>query len=136
MTKILLSALLLAGTQLFSVEMETLQAYYDQGAYQNVIAEASADYAQYDNPKLHLLWAKSAEALGDDITAMSAYERVLLLDPAQSDAQIALVAIYKRLHRDMLSNALYANEFREASTASPRNRELRLDARLSLGYDQ
>ncbi len=135
MTKRLLSALVLAGTQLFCAEMTALQALYDHGDYQNVILEASQDYPHYNDPQLHFLWAKSAEALGDDIAAMSAYERVLLLDSKHTQAQIALVAVYKRLHRGMLSDALYANLFRRESTVATNSRALRLDAKLSLGYD-
>ncbi|HHD78608.1 MAG TPA: hypothetical protein ENK98_03050, partial [Epsilonproteobacteria bacterium] len=54
--------------------------YYNIGNYQKAIAEIKSSKNQYSNPKLHLLWGKSAEKLGHLNEAMSAYERVQLLD--------------------------------------------------------
>ena len=59
-------------------QMKTL---YIEGNYEAVIADAKKSTDQYGDPRLHMLWGKSAEALGDNEAAMSAYERVLMLDP-------------------------------------------------------
>ncbi|MDF1884194.1 hypothetical protein JHD49_09600 [Sulfurimonas sp. SAG-AH-194-C21] len=53
------------------------------------------------------MWAKSAEALGNTKEAMSAYERVLLLDSTNSEAALALLNIYVRTSRVDLADKLY-----------------------------
>ncbi len=73
--------------------------YYNIGNYQKAIAEIKSSKNQYSNPKLHLLWGKSAEKLGHLNEAMSAYERVQLLDENNLQARVALNKIYRQTHR-------------------------------------
>ncbi len=73
--------------------------YYDAGKYSQAIKAIKSSKQQYSNPKLHLLWAKSAQKLGKINEAMSAYERVLLLDEKNTQAQNALNRIYEQTNR-------------------------------------
>ena len=94
--------LLVAPMTLFAgvAEMQTL---YDQKKYELVITEAQKSTSEYGNTKLHLLWAKSAEALGDDEMAMSAYERVLIIDPDNIEVRVHLATLYTEMDRDDLA---------------------------------
>jgi len=130
---------------IFALEMDSLNQLYKDGKYQEVIEESAQNYENYNNPTLHLLWAKSAQSLGDDIAAMSAYERVLLLEPSNRDAQISLVHLYKKLNRESLSDELRASLINQELSPSQRAaigvayddfvHKLNLSAKLSLGID-
>lgn len=87
--------------------MTTIQEHYDKGDFNQTIIEAKKSKSEYANPKLHLLWAKSAEALGDLKGAMSAYERVLILDENSTEAKLALVKIYEETSRESMAQAMY-----------------------------
>jgi len=80
--------------------------YYDSGMYQKAIAEAQKSYSEYGNEKLHLIWAKSAYELGYINEAMSAYERVLILDENNKEASFALLKIYSKTKREKLAQEL------------------------------
>jgi len=80
--------------------------YYDSGMYQKAISEAQKSYSEYGNEKLHLIWAKSAYKLGYIDEAMSAYERVLILDENNKEASFALLKIYSKTKRDKLAQEL------------------------------
>ena len=86
-------------------DVTNIQILYDIGEYEKAIAKAKASTNEYSNPKLHLLWAKSAEALGRDEEAMSAYERVEILDDKNIDARIVLIKLYKRTGRNDLAQS-------------------------------
>ncbi len=76
---------------------------YKQGNYKQAIEELQNSYSEYGNKKLHLLWAKSAQKLGHTKEAMSAYERVLMLDEKDIEASLALLKIYKDTKRTQLA---------------------------------
>jgi len=82
------------------------QAYqhYLSGDYTKTIKVLKKSKKEYSNPNLHLLWGNSAKALGNLEEAMSAYERVLLLEPSNTQAQNALEKIYKTTDRNALLN--------------------------------
>ena len=100
MKKILILSLL--SLSLFA-GVKQVQTYYDAKEYKEAITEAKASSDDFSNPHLHLLWAKSAEALGHENEAMSAYERVEMLDKNNIEARIALAKLYKRTGRDDLA---------------------------------
>lgn len=99
--KILL--LLTALCVLVSASYQKAQEYYTNQDYSNAIKEAKISFDEYSNPNLHLVWAKSAEALGNTQEAMNAYERVTLLDVNNIESRIALVKIYEKTQRDDLA---------------------------------
>ena len=73
--------------------------YYTSGQYSKAINEAKLSKSAYSNPNLHLIWAASAQKIGKLNEAMSAYERVLLLDAKNTQAQKALNQIYQKTKR-------------------------------------
>jgi len=103
-----------------------MQNYYQKGQYKSVLKEAKTSFSEYDNPKLHLLWAKSAQKVGKTKEAMGAYERVLILDEHNAEATEALEAIYSQTQRIGLS----VNPYEKASNGS-----LKSKANLALGHD-
>ncbi len=137
--------LIFISLSVFATDISSLHVMYENQKYQEVIEEATQSYEHYNDATLHLLWAKSAQALGDDITAMSAYERVLLLEPSNRDAQIALVHLYKKLHRESLSDELRASLINQELSPAQRTalgvayddfvHKLNLSAKVSLGID-
>ena len=100
--------------------------YYNAGQYQKVITEAKASKKSYSNPNLHLIWGFSAQSLGKLNEAMSAYERVLLLDKSNKQAQTALNKIYEKTKRYKLLNK------NDPNTSSDK---LNATLALSFGFD-
>ncbi len=129
---------LLAGVR----EMQTL---YDQKKYEEVILEAQQSTQEFGNPTLHLLWAKSAEALGKDEMAMSAYERVLMIDPDNTEVRVHLASLYAYLDRDKLATEM--SKSTENYQLTPAQRisldtlkksdleNIKASVSLSVGYD-
>lgn len=117
---------LLCSTVLMHASYTKMLHYYDKGEYLEAIKEAKKSFSEYDNPKLHLLWAKSAQKLGHIIEAMGAYERVMILAPENQEASKALSSIYKSTHREGLSVNPYE---------IPSRGVWRTKADLSIGYD-
>jgi tetratricopeptide (TPR) repeat protein len=97
---------------------------YTSGKYKSAIKEGKSSYDEYNNPKLHLLWAKSAQKLGHTTEAMSAYERVLILEPNNQEALLALDTIYEQSQRMGL----------DTQTTQGDNK-LKVRANIALGYD-
>jgi len=83
-----------------------MQILYDQKKYEAVIDEAQKSTSEYGNIKLHLLWAKSAEALNKEEMAMSAYERVLILDPNDTEVRVHMANFYASSERDELADEM------------------------------
>ncbi|MEA2073824.1 MAG: hypothetical protein U9O86_09590 [Campylobacterota bacterium] len=102
--KILISLITL--TVLANASYEKVQQFYESGEYLNAIQEAKSSTEEYSNPKLHLLWAKSAESLGDTNEAMAAYERVAMLDANSADSRVALLKIYQESSREALAQEM------------------------------
>ncbi len=126
-------------------DVQKVQSYYDAAEYEKAIQEAKSSVSEYANPQLHLLWAKSAEKLGRDNEAMSAYERVEILDENNIAARIALAKLYKRTGRDALARESAKELQNYQLTPQQRNsldvlRQVNLhsfkaSATLSSGYD-
>ena len=137
--------LIVISLRVFAADISGLHVMYENAKYQEVIEEAAQNYEHYNDATLHLLWAKSAQALDDDIAAMSAYERVLLLEPSNRDAQISLVHLYKKLNRESLSDELRASLINQELSPSQRAalgvayddfvHKFNLSAKVSLGVD-
>ena len=100
--------------------------YYQNHQYQAVLQEAKKSQKEYNNPKLHLLWAKSATYLGQTTTAMGAYERVLILDENNQESIYALKKIYRQTKRRELAPNV---------DSDVKQSTFKLNANLSYGYD-
>jgi len=145
--KKILTLLLTAQIMLFAGidNMQALYTLYDQGKYDSVIEQVKQSTKEFGNPQLHLLWAKSAEALGQDEMAMSAYERVLMLDPDNVDVRVQLASLYAKLERDELASEMIKNTENYQLTPAQRSSldtlkkvdadELKIAASLAIGYD-
>jgi len=90
-------ALLLSCSALLLADVSEAQKLYNQKRYAGAIAQAKASTADYANPQLHLIWARSARALGRNLEAMSAYERVAMIDPNNMEAKKELIKVYLAL---------------------------------------
>ncbi len=127
-----------------SADYKIALSYYANEEYQKSINELKASTSEYSNPKVHLLWAKSAEVLGKTTQAMNAYERVVMLDNNNTEAKLALFKIYKESSRTVLAKEL-KEELKDIQLTSEQKRSLELsiqieslykaDATLSIGYD-
>ncbi|MEA2099624.1 MAG: hypothetical protein U9P72_05805 [Campylobacterota bacterium] len=128
-----------------SASYETADKYYKSGKYEDAIKELKISVDEYSNPKLHLLWAKSAEALGDIDEVMSAYERVVMLDENSVESRVALIKIYSDSGRDELLNEMRDSLQNYQLTAKQRSSlellktttsdSLKVKGSLLLGYD-
>lgn len=87
-------------------DMVLLEKLYQEKRYAEVLAHAKELKGEYANAALHLLWAKSAQALGKEEEAISAYERVLLLDPENKNAGAELYKLYTKTSRHELASEL------------------------------
>ena len=122
-----------------------MQILYKQKKYEQVITEAQKSTSEYGDPKLHLLWAKSAEALGEDEMAMSAYERVLILDPDDTEVRVHLVKFYTDSDRGELADEMSKSTENYQLTPAQRMSLERLEkdnlqqfkasASIAVGYD-
>ena len=110
---------------LFASYIQALK-YYQSGQYSQAIKEAKGSKKSYSNPNLHLVWGLSAQKLNKLNESMSAYERVLLLAPDNSQAQKALNHIYKKTKRYKL---LKQND------AEDELNKLTTHASLAFGFD-
>jgi len=116
--------------------VNNLQRLYDQQKYRDVIVQAKKAKGDYTKPKLHLIWARSAKALGKNVEAMSAYERVLIFQPNNEEAKKELTALYRVLGKKKLLQELMGS-----TTSSEQKSEEKShpywDAKLTLatGYD-
>ena len=98
--------LLTTLTILASANYEKAKEFYEKKEYQKAVDEAKASTTEYSNPKLHLIWAKSEEALGNMKQAMSAYERVVMLDENDTDSRVKLVQVYNNSNRKTLAKGM------------------------------
>ncbi|MCW8837207.1 MAG: CDC27 family protein, partial [Thiovulaceae bacterium] len=122
-----------------------VQSYYDSAEYEKAIAEARASTDEYSNPKLHLLWAKSAQKLGRLDEAMSAYERVVMLDETNIDAKVELAKVYDKTSRIILAKETTKELKNYQLTFEQRNameliegtdiQKIKSKASISFGYD-
>ncbi|RLA69583.1 MAG: hypothetical protein DRG09_05450 [Epsilonproteobacteria bacterium] len=122
-----------------------MQTLYDQKKYEQVISEAQKNTSEYGNAKLHLLWAKSAESLDEDEMAMSAYERVLMLDPDNTDVRLLLTKFYADSNRDALADEMSKSTENYQLTPAQRMslerlkkdelQQFKASASIAMGYD-
>lgn len=98
--------LFIALTVVANASYNKAKAFYDAKEYQKAVVEAKSSTEEYSNPKLHLIWGESEEALGDEKQAMSAYERVVMLDENNVEARVKLVKIYQKTHRIYLAKKM------------------------------
>lgn len=140
-----ITGLLLTAQITLYAGMTEVQTLYDQKNYESAIIEAEQSTKEFGNPKLHLLWAKSAEALGKDEMAMSAYERVLMMDPDNTEVRVHLASLYAYLDRDELATKMSKSTENYQLTPSQRMsldtlkkadlETIKASASLSIGYD-
>lgn len=125
--------------------INSVEKFYNAGEYKKAIEYAKNSTKNYSNPRLHMLWARSAQKLGNTDEAMSAYERVVILQDNNIEARMSLVKIYKDTDRTKLSSemSMELREFRltpeqEASLdliQSTNVQTFKTQASLSVGYD-
>ncbi len=96
--------------------------YYIYKQYEKAILEAKSSTSEYSNPKLHLIWAKSAQALHLTNDAIAAYERVAILDEKNIEAKLKLLELYVQTSRTELAEELYREL--EQTKLSPREEKL------------
>ncbi len=99
-----LKSLLIVLILTVGLSADYIQAYqlHLNGEYEKAIKVLKKSKKEYSNPNLHLLWGHSAKELGNLNEAMSAYERVLMLDASNVQAKNALEEIYKETDRQAL----------------------------------
>ena len=126
-------------------DVADMQLLYDQNKYEQVTQEAKKSTSEYDDARLHLLWAKSAQALGRAEEAMGAYERVLMLTPDDQEARLQLAKLYansdrmaltKQLSEDSEDYKLTTEERTTISALIIEDSELfTVSVNLGIGYD-
>lgn len=99
------SILLILNVLLFA-SVDKAQELYENTKYEEAIKQAKESKADYGDSRLHLVWAKSAEKLQRLDEAMSAYERVLILDENSIEARVALANIYSDTERYELASIM------------------------------
>ena len=100
----MLKSLLIILILTVGLSADYIQAYqlHLNGEYEKAIKALKKSKKEYSTPNLHLLWGHSAKELGNLNEAMSAYERVLMLDDSNIQAKNALEEIYKETNRKAL----------------------------------
>jgi len=137
--RILLLSVLLSVLSFSSVK--DAQDFYNNFKYKEAIKEAKSSTNEYGNPLLHLIWADSANALGLQDEAMSAYERVLMLQENNVKARESLVKLYQDTSRDKLvidmmkefKNQFTQEELKGLEMASKSS--LKSSLSVDIGYD-
>jgi hypothetical protein len=112
-------SLLLLSSVLTASQLDQIKTLYAQQAYQECIDQAMASGAYHD-AKIQWYWALSAEALGDNDAAISAYERVLMLEPGNAEASVRLATLFEKMQ--MQGSAQSVAEEAEAYALSPSQR--------------
>lgn len=135
---LVLSAALFAG-------LSDIQTLYDQKNYVAAIEKAKSSTSLYGDARLHILWGKSAEALGNYEEAMSAYERVLMITPNNSTVRVKLAKLYAESGRPYLTKQLLEDSEDYQLTAEEKdmivalvnddNKPLSAFASIGFGYD-
>ncbi|RLA76012.1 MAG: hypothetical protein DRG30_03785 [Epsilonproteobacteria bacterium] len=119
----------------------------------SIVCKEDASYFQKhfvetkDPERFNLQWAECEEKLGNKEGAMSAYERVLIYNPNNAKAAIALAKFYQKNHMNYESNELIDTV--SNSRLTPQQRQIvstlldeekslvstRFSATLNFGYD-
>lgn len=139
--KITVVAIMMLPVVLFATVTD-VELFYEQHQYEQAIAEAKKSTSFYGSLQLHLLWAKSAEALGRTEEAISAYERVLMISSHHKEARIALARLYANsdrvvLVKQLLEDDSLSKEDRTTITAliSEDDNLVNISAKIGVGYD-
>lgn len=140
-----IAGLLITTQVALFVGVAEMKALYLDNNHAAVIANAKQSTNAFGDPRLHMLWGKSAEALGDNEAAMSAYERVLMLDPDNVAVRVHLASLYAYLERDKLATEMSESTQNYQLTPAQRNsldilkkadaEDLKVAATLAIGYD-
>lgn len=142
----LFSFLLLLSTLAIGSDEQQIRELYEQQSYQQCI-DAAFESSAYGNATIQWYWGLSAEAVGDDDAAVSAYERVLLLEPDNTDAAIRLAQLFAKMQMDASADEVLATL--QGHTLSPKQRttldalkdkdgrlsDAALRAKVRIGYD-
>lgn len=131
---------------LFSISLSILlfssvqkaQEFYNNSKYQEAIKEAKSSTDEYGNPILHLIWADSANELKYQNEAMSAYERVLILQEDNVKARKSLLKLYKETSRDKLALSMikeFKHQFSEEDLKSVSQSSIKSSISIDSGYD-
>jgi len=110
--KRLLLLVFLGSFSLHGATMQAITDAYEKSEYAKTVALCDASTTLFSSAKMQYIWAKSLEALGRDVEAMSAYERVLMLDEGNNEAANALALLYAKLE---MSQALWKKQAIDAS---------------------
>jgi len=139
------ATLLLMSPVILFAGIAEIQTLYDKKNYDQVITEAQKSTSEYGNAKLHLLWARSAEALGKDEIAMSAYERVLLINPDNTEVRVHLAMFYTYSDRHQLAEEMSKSIENYQLTPAQRMsldrlekddlQQFKASASIAMGYD-
>jgi len=140
-----LAGLLFASQITLFASVTQMHTLYNQKNYSAVIEEAQRSTNEFGNPNLHLMWGYSAEALGQNEMAMSAYERVLILDPDNVAIRVHLTSLYAYMDRDKLATEMSKSTENYQLTPAQRNSlntlkkadaaALKIAATPAIGYD-
>jgi len=140
-----MAGLLFASQITLFASVTQMHTLYNQKNYSAVIEEAQRSTSEFGNSDLHLMWGYSAEALGHNEMAMSAYERVLMLDPDNVEVRVHLTSLYAYLDRDELATKMSRSTENYQLTPAQRNslntlkkadaEALKVAATLAIGYD-
>lgn len=138
------SLLFILSSSLLFANLVEVEKFYAQQEYAKAISKAKSSTNDYNKVQLHLLWGKSALALQKNREAMSAFERVLILAPDNSQAKEALTLLYPLLKKDKLALALkqsindpsiaYQSVNINQDETHPANR-LKSNISVTFGYD-
>lgn len=140
-----IAGLLFVSQMTLFASITQMHTLYNQKNYSAVIEEAQRSTSEFGNPDLHLMWGYSAEVLGQNEMAMSAYERVLILDPNNVAIRVHLTSLYAYLDRDKLATEMSKSAENYQLTPAQRNSlntlkkadaaALKVAATLAIGYD-
>ncbi|QSZ42754.1 DUF560 domain-containing protein [Sulfurimonas aquatica] len=105
MKKIILLLCVFLGT-LYANNYKFANFYYKIANYEKAIEYIKKDTLNYENAKLHLLWGKCELGLGNTNEAMAAFERALIFDEHNVEAELALLKLYDESGRVELSESM------------------------------
>jgi len=96
-----LSVMLIIGTfiktPLSASNYESGKRAYEQKDYKRAVYYFKKSFEEYSNVEMQLMWAKSEKELGRPEYVMSAYERIVSLEPKNLEASLNLVELYKEV---------------------------------------
>ena len=144
--KLLLPLIVL--TNLYGSTYDDALDAYNHKDYEKSIILIKSDKNLYKNIEAQLLWARAENQLSNEALAMSAYERVLMLDENNLEASLYLAKIYnkqglytqsehlaKNLNNYQLSPAQRSAVSALLDASSKDINRFRTNAHINIGYD-